>query len=58
VVDKTVEDNKTKVNVRKITADEVIAEIARMLSGEEAITSAIEHARELIKVAADKKLYK
>jgi len=58
VVDKTVEDNKTKVNVRKITADEVIAEIARMLSGEEAITSAIEHARELVKVAADKKLYK
>ena len=55
VVDKTVLNDKTKVSVKKITDDEVIAEIVRMLSGEEAVTSAIEHARELVEVATSKK---
>lgn len=55
VVDKTVLDEKTKVSVKKITADELIAGIAKMLSGNEAIASAIEHARELLGVAASKK---
>jgi DNA repair protein RecN (Recombination protein N) len=57
VVDKTVIDDKTKVSVKKITDNEVIAEIVRMLSGEEAIASAIEHARELVEVAASKKMH-
>jgi len=47
---KQVESNKTKTNIKNITNDELVCEIARISSGNTG-NVAMEHARELIKIS-------
>ncbi len=48
LVYKTVEDGKTNTHIRKLTSDERIAEVARMLGGEKPTKAMEESAKELI----------
>lgn len=57
VVDKTIVEDKTHVNAKMISADQVVPEIARMISGDKALMSAIEHASKLVEVAESRKVY-
>lgn len=49
LVEKTQENNRTHSQIRKLTEDEHVFEIAKMLSGENITDSAIESAKALIK---------
>lgn len=51
VVEKIADKNKTTTNIRILRPDEVVNEIARMLSGKEVTDSALRHAEELRKQA-------
>lgn len=51
VVQKEITGKKTKVGVRKLSEDEQIEEIARMLAGEKITETARKHAKEMIKAA-------
>jgi len=47
-VDKTEEAGRTKTHIRKISEEDKVKEIARMLSGEKVTDITLQHARELI----------
>lgn len=47
-VDKIVQDGRTFTEIKVITGDERVIEIARMLSGDTAGSASLEHARELL----------
>jgi len=47
-INKYVEDNKTNIQVKCLSGNEQIAEIARMLDGEQYGSISIEHAREML----------
>lgn len=48
-VEKVIENNKTKVNVKNLDGKSKIEEIAKMLSGDKISTVSIKHAEELLK---------
>lgn len=47
-VDKKVQDNKTYTEIRILSADERVEEIARMLGGNENIEASMEHAKKMV----------
>lgn len=51
VIEKHVIDNKTYTRVKKLAEEEKVAEIARMLDGEDYSPLTEEHAREMIAMA-------
>ncbi|MGO3731715.1 MAG: DNA repair protein RecN [Vagococcus sp.] len=54
-IEKRIQRDRTETTVRELKSSERIDEIARMLSGSEVTPLTIEHARELLSLAQDKK---
>ena len=50
-IEKAIQEGRTETHVRKLSKEERVAEIARMLSGAEITDLTIEHARELLALA-------
>ena len=50
-IEKAIQEGRTETHVRKLSEEERVAEIARMLSGAEITDLTIEHARELLALA-------
>jgi DNA repair protein RecN (Recombination protein N) len=50
-IEKAIQEGRTETHVRKLSKEERVAEIARMLSGAEITDLTVEHARELLALA-------
>jgi DNA repair protein RecN (Recombination protein N) len=55
VVEKGLRDGRTVTTSRRVAEDERVAELARMLGGETTATAGLDHARELLDRAADRR---
>ena len=58
LIEKTVEDGRTKTSIKELAKEEIYTELARMLGGAEITSAVIENAKEMKQLADNVKTYK
>ena len=56
VIEKEVGEDRSKTHIRRLSADEIEGELARILGGVEITDAVLENAREMKKLADDMKV--